>query len=81
MKATGHDPARGELLRALDQLEHRIDAATGGIVRCVCGGSGWNSEHTRRYRVDLARAVEELDAVTRALTMLDGIDAEIGGRP
>ena len=73
------DPSRAELLRVLDSLEQRIDSAVNGVIRCIVGGIGWNGERTRRFRGDLERAVTELDAVTRALAMLDEMDLEIGG--
>jgi hypothetical protein len=68
------DPTREDLLRLLTDAEVRAAKATDGIVRCMVGGAGWAGERTLKYRSELARAVNDLDAVTRALAVLDELD-------
>ncbi len=73
------DPARAELMLVLDSVDQRIEAARESIVRCVCGGAGWNGERTQKFRRDLERARVDQDAVLQALQALEQLDSEIDG--
>ena len=72
------DPAREVLDWTLVQTEKHIESATQGILRGLSGRVAWTSDHVRRHRGELERALIDRQLIQTAPSELDRMDAEIG---
>jgi hypothetical protein len=73
---TGADPTRTTLLRAQADARGRVEIATNAVVRVIAGGCSWNDERAKAHRSACGMAIVDLDIATRALAMLDEINAQ-----